>query len=280
MNTQVKEVLEVKGLTKLYGQGCSECLEQTGPSLNTNQCPKCGTIVACADVDFNVYQGEILGIVGESGSGKSTITQCLYFDEEATAGEMYVDNYDQQINIFELSQQKKRSLRSRLLGMVYQNPHEGLRLDFTAGGNIAEKILSSGVYNVQKIRDRASELLERSEISLNRMDDIPRNFSGGMQQRVQISKAIANNPEIVFMDEITSGLDVSVQARVLDLIKQLQREIKMTMVVVSHDLGVIRLLADRTLVVKNGRVVEQGLTDQILEDPQHHYTQLLVNSLL
>jgi putative phosphonate transport system ATP-binding protein len=101
-----------------------------------------------------------------------------------------------------------------------------------------------------------------------------------MQQRVQISKAIANSPPLLFLDEVTSGLDVSVQARVLDLIRHLQRELGVSMIVVSHDLAVIRMLTDRTLVMKNGRIVESGLTDQILQDPQHPYTQLLVSSLL
>jgi putative phosphonate transport system ATP-binding protein len=112
------------------------------------------------------------------------------------------------------------------------------------------------------------------------MDDKPASFSGGMQQRVQIAKAIANNPPLLFLDEVTTGLDVSVQARVLDMIRELQRDLNIAMIVVSHDLSVIRMLTDRTLVMKNGRIVERGLTDQILQDPQHAYSQLLVSSLL
>jgi putative phosphonate transport system ATP-binding protein len=112
------------------------------------------------------------------------------------------------------------------------------------------------------------------------MDDRPESFSGGMQQRVQISKAIANNPPLLFLDEVSTGLDVSVQAKVLDLIRELQRELGIAMIVVSHDLSVIRMLTNRTLVMKNGRIVESGLTDQILQDPQHEYSQLLVSSLL
>jgi putative phosphonate transport system ATP-binding protein len=113
-----------------------------------------------------------------------------------------------------------------------------------------------------------------------RLDDLPAHFSGGMQQRVQISKAIANHPPLLFLDEVTTGLDVSVQAKVLDLIRELQQELGVAMIVVSHDLSVIRMLTDRTLVMKNGRIVEKGLTDQILQDPQHPYTQLLVSSIL
>jgi putative phosphonate transport system ATP-binding protein len=166
------------------------------------------------------------------------------------------------------------------MGMVYQNPRDGLNLDITAGGNIAEKLIMANYFHVGQIRKRASYLLDRTEVPIDRMDETPRQFSGGMQQRVQISKALANNPRLVLLDEVTTGLDVSVQARVLDLILSLQRELSITMLVVSHDLGVIRLVTDRTVVLKNGRVVEIGLTDQILEDPQHPYTQLLVNSLL
>jgi putative phosphonate transport system ATP-binding protein len=138
----------------------------------------------------------------------------------------------------------------------------------------------AGQMHVGGIRQRASYLLEKTEVPVRRMDDTPGTFSGGMQQRVQIAKAIANNPPLLFLDEVTTGLDVSVQAKVLDLIRELQHELGIAMIVVSHDLSVIRMLTDRTLVMKNGRIVESGLTDQILQDPQHAYTQLLVSSLL
>lgn len=275
-----KVILRVENLTKIYGPGCPNCVANTGPARGTNQCFECGSLVACADISFTLNQGEILGIVGESGSGKSTIIRSLYFDHDITSGQAYLINFNESSNVFELSLQKKRYLRNYMLGMVYQHPHLGLRLDFTAGGNIAEKLLSSGDYHIGRIRAKAGELLRRTEVPVARMDDLPRYFSGGMQQRVQIAKAIANCPEIILLDEVTSGLDVSVQAKVLDLIKQLRQELKISMIAVSHDLGVIRLLTDRTAVVKNGRIVEIGLTDQILEDPQHEYTQLLVSSLL
>lgn len=136
------------------------------------------------------------------------------------------------------------------------------------------------VFSFKEIRQRAKDLLERTEVAINRMDESPSNFSGGMQQRVQISKALATNPPLLFLDEVTTGLDLSVQARILDLILELQQELGITMIAVTHDLGVIRLLASRTMVMKYGRVVESGLTDQILEDPQHAYTQRLVASAL
>jgi len=138
----------------------------------------------------------------------------------------------------------------------------------------------SEVDNYAAIRARATELLSRTEVLTERMDELPKKFSGGMQQRVQISKALAINPPLLFLDEVTTGLDLSVQAAILDLILEIQQQQQTAMIVVTHDLGVIRLLAGRTLVMKYGRVIESGLTDQILEDPQHAYTQRLVASAL
>lgn len=274
-------LLRVRGLTKIYGEPISNSIAYTGPNYNTNICPETDAIVACAKIDFDLYPGEVLGVVGESGSGKSTLVQLLYFDTEATGGDVRFRAFeDGKTNILAVSNQKKRYLRNHLMGMVYQNPRDGLNFSFSAGGNIAEKLLMANEFHVGRIRARASGLLEQTEVPVARMDNAPSTFSGGMQQRVQISKAIANNPPLVFLDEVTTGLDVSVQAKVLDLIRGLQQDLGISMVVVSHDLSVIRMLTDRTLVLKNGRIVEAGLTDQILQDPQHAYTQLLVSSLL
>lgn len=280
-------ILDVKGLTKIFGDGCPLCHDSTGTEYETNVCRHCGSVVACIDVSFELYPGEILGIVGESGSGKSTVVKLLHFDWEATSGEMYINStkIDKEINIndrnmLSLSSYQKRQIRNSFMGIVYQNPHLGLRMDVSSGGNIAERLIMANWRNIAKMRGRASELLEKTEIPVERMDEPPRNFSGGMQQRVQIAKALSNNPLMLFLDEVTTGLDVSVQARVLDLIRNLQRELNLSIIVVSHDLGVIRLLTKRTIVMKYGRIVEMGLTDQILEDPQHPYTQILVSSQL
>ncbi|MCD5406616.1 MAG: ATP-binding cassette domain-containing protein [Desulfotomaculum sp.] len=274
-------LLKVRNLNKVYGRGCTQCLALTGPAVDSNICPACNTIIACAGIDLDVYAGEIIGIVGESGSGKSTLIKCLCFDEMPDAGEAYLQNFAAgQTNIFAVSSQKKRWLRNHRLGIVYQNPHLGLRLDSSCGGNIAEKLIAADWYHVGKIRTRAKELLKKTKLPLERLDDLPKNFSGGMQQRVQIAKALANNPPLLLLDEVTTGLDVSVQAQILDLIRQIQQRLGIAMIVVSHDFAVIRMLTERTLVMKNGRVVESGLTDQVMEDPQHAYTQLLINSML
>jgi putative phosphonate transport system ATP-binding protein len=238
--------------------------------------------MACSDVSLELHPGEILGIVGESGSGKSTLLRCLNLDDPPTHGSVFHGHVEEgRRDLFTLSPQRQRWVRSHLLGIVYQAPHLGLNLDFSAGANVAERLLiQDGTPVFGRIRDRAIALLSRTEIPIQRMDGRVRGFSGGMQQRVQIAKALAPSPGVLFLDEPTSGLDVSVQASVLDLIASLQRETQVAMVVVSHDLGVVRLLTQRALVMRLGRVVEKGLTDQVLEDPQHPYTQQLVASTL
>lgn len=276
-----KPIIKVRHLRKKYGDGCEFCKDLRDGCLEKNYCLKCGTVYACQDISFDVYEGEILGVVGESGSGKSTMLACLYFDQEVTSGEVNLSTYKEgEVNIFHVSSQQKRYIRNNVLGMVYQNPSMGLKMDFSSIGNIAEKLISAGYRKVKEMEIRGEELLEHVNIPLFRIKEAPKNFSGGMQQRVQIAKALSNNPPILLLDEITTGLDLSVQANVLDLIKKIQRELGISMIVVSHDLAVIRMLSDRTIVMLNGMVVEQGLTDQILEDPQHPYTQQLVQSLL
>ncbi len=274
-------ILKVRELSKKFGDGCDSCNSLIEGSLDRNYCPVCGTIHACQKISFDLYRGEILGIVGESGSGKSTLVRCLYFDQEATAGNAYIKDYsDGQENIFSVTSQKKRYIRDHIFGMVYQNPYLSLKMRFTSLSNVAEKLIAAGNRNVGKMLDRGHQLFDHVNLEGFRRKDAPATFSGGMQQRVQIAKALSNNPPILLLDEVTTGLDLSVQANVLDLIKELQRELEISMIVVSHDLSVIRMLADRTIVMLNGKVIEHGLTDQILEDPQHPYTQQLVHSLL
>jgi len=276
----MKKILEVRSLDKIYGPGCPKCFESTGPEVNSNLCPHCGSIVAAHDVSFDLHAGEILGIMGESGSGKSTIVRTLFFDDAPTRGEAVFVHEGQEWDLFRLNSARQRWLRNHCFGMVYQNPHLGLNFNISAGGNIAERLLMSDISHYGEIRSRALDLLARTEVLRERMDESPKQFSGGMQQRVQIAKALAIRPPLLYLDEVTTGLDLSVQARILDLILEIGQELGTAMIVVTHDLGVIRILAGRTIVMKNGRIIEAGLTDQILEDPQHAYSQSLVASTL
>lgn len=275
-----KAILKVEDMSKVYGKGCDHCKDHP-ENLTRNFCPECLTVYACRDINFDLYEGEILGIVGESGSGKSTLMQTLYFDQDVTSGRYYLDSYkDGQANLFEADRYEQKQIRNYLLGMVYQNPILGLRMNFSSISNIAEKMIAAGNRNVNEMTDRGNELLAKVDISTMRAREAPKNFSGGMQQRVQIAKALSNNPPVLLLDEVTTGLDLSVQADVLDLIKTIQRDMNISMIIVSHDLAVIRMLADRTIVMHSGIIIEKGLTDQIMEDPQDPFTQKLVYSLL
>jgi len=277
-------ILDLKNICKVYGSFCDKCLESTGEKFNNSICPHCGSVVAVNNINLQLKKGEILGIVGESGSGKSTLLQLIYQDQKASSGilhmESFVDKLGGYKNVLEANASEIGYLRDELMSMIYQNPMLGLNYQFSAGGNIAEKIIMSGTKKYEEIKERALYFLDKTEIPTSRADDYPDRFSGGQQQRIQISKALSSNPKILLLDEPTTGLDLSVQAKILDLIKVLQKEIGFSMVIVSHDLGVIKHLTDICIVMKNGEIVEYGLTDQILEDPQHSYTQLLVSSVL
>lgn len=277
---QQAPILELNHLYKSFGQGCSHCHGHEA-DLKDNYCPHCGTVYALRDVSLAIYPGEILGIVGESGSGKSTLMQIAYFDQKVTKGDYQIHHPQTEgLNLFEASKQTKKWVRHQLLGMVYQNPMLGLRMNYSSIANISEKMIAANNRQVDQMVARSHELLDVVNIPASRAIEPPKNFSGGMQQRVQIAKALSNNPPILFLDEVTTGLDLSVQADVLELIKSIQRDLGISMMVVSHDLAVIRMLADRTLVMHQGRIIEEGLTDQIMEDPQAEFTQKLVYSLL
>ncbi|SDH52146.1 ATP-binding cassette domain-containing protein [Nonomuraea jiangxiensis] len=269
--------LKVDGLGRVYGEQGPRSLPGTGPEHGTSVSPATGAVVAAWDVGFEVAPGEALGIVGESGSGKSTVMRCVAGDERPSRGSAYLSAYDDgRTDVLALDDGARRRLRIDRVAVVYQDPAAGLDLDTSAGGNIAERLTAAGGRHFGRIRERAAELLELTEVPLSRMDDPVRTFSGGMRQRVQIAKALANRPPVLLLDEPTTGLDASVAAGVLDLLRNLLERLGVAAVVVSHDFGVIEMLTRRVMVMQHGRVVETGLTDQLLEDPQHPYSQRLV----
>ena len=251
-------LLTVDGLAKLYGSR-----------------------VGCEDVSFALWPGEVLAVVGESGSGKTTLLNCVAQKLPLSAGTVRYRMRDGEMrDLATLSEAEKRFLARTDWGFVHQNPADGLRMGVSAGGNVGERLMAVGAQHYGNIRDTATEWLERVEVSVDRIDDAPRTFSGGMRQRLQIARNLVTGPRLVFMDEPTGGLDVSVQARVLDVMRRLVSELGLAAILVTHDLGVARLLADRMIIMKEGRVVEAGLTDRLLEDPQHPYSQLLVSAIL
>ena len=240
-----------------------------------------GDRIGCSDVSFDLYPGEVMGIVGESGSGKSTLLNCLAGHLTPDRGAVRFDTRDRGLrDTLAMSEPERRMLGRTDWAFVHQHARDGLRMNVSAGGNVGERLMAVNARHYGDIRASAIDWLGRVEITQDRIDDRPTAFSGGMQQRLQIARNLVTGPRLVFMDEPTGGLDVSVQARLLDLLRGLVREMNLSAIIVTHDLAVVRLLADRLMVMKDGHVIETGLTDQVLDDPQHAYTQLLVSSVL
>jgi putative phosphonate transport system ATP-binding protein len=251
-------LLDVEGLTKRFGDR-----------------------TACQGVSFALWPGEVLGIVGESGSGKTTLLNLVAGHIAPEAGSVRFRLADTRVlDLARLPETERRRLLRGEIGFVHQNPRDGLRLTVSAGANIGEPLMAAGARHYGTIRNAARAWLQRVEMEEGRIDDLPTTFSGGMQQRLQIARALVSEPRLVLMDEPTGGLDVSVQAKLLDLLRRLVADLHIAAVVVTHDLGVARLLAHRLMVMQRGAVVESGVTDQVLDDPQHPYTQLLVSSVL
>ena len=251
-------LLRAHGLTKLFGQ-----------------------ITACRNVSFELWPGEVLAVVGESGSGKTTLLRCLSAQTAPSSGTVeYSTRHQGMVDIFRLSEAERRLLARTDWGFVHQNPRDGLRMTISAGANVGERLMAVGERHYGRLRDTALAWMDRVEIDRQRLDDRPETFSGGMLQRLQIARNLVSGPRLVFMDEPTGGLDVSVQARLLDLLRGLVANLGLSAILVTHDLAVARLLSHRILVMRQGEVVESGLTDQVLDDPQHPYAQLLVASIL
>src|SRR4051794_15922054 len=259
-----------------------DMLENDEPLLVAKSLSKSyGRIVACRDVSFALYPGEVLAIVGESGSGKSTLLQLLSGQLAASGGQVSYRMRDGITrDLATLGEAERRFLFRTDWGFVHQDPAQGLRMAVSAGANVGERLMAVGWNHYGRIRDTASDWLTRVEIDIARIDDAPRTYSGGMRQRLQIARNLVTEPRLVFMDEPTGGLDVSVQARLLDLLRSLVAELNLAVIIVTHDLAVARLLSHRVMVMKGGRVIETGLTDQVLDDPREPYTQLLVSSIL
>lgn len=239
-----------------------------------------GKRVGCYDINFELSKGEVIGIVGESGSGKSTLLNCIAGKMPPTNGAVFFNSSHGIIDLCQSDEALLRKISRTQTGFVTQNSRDGLRMGISAGGNIGERLMANGMRNYKQIRNIALEWLKKVEIDPERIDDTPETFSGGMRQRLQIAANLVTEPKIMLMDEPTSGLDVSVQARLIDVLRKLVTRLNLSMVLVTHDLAVARLMCHRLFVMKNGKIIESGLSDQILDDPRKPYTQLLVSSVL
>ncbi len=239
-----------------------------------------GKTMGCHEISFELEKGEIIGIVGESGSGKSTLLKCIAGKLSSTNGSIFFNSSHGFLDLCRTDEMLLRKIILTETGFVTQNSMDGLRMTVSAGGNIGERLIANGMRHYGQIREMARQWLETVEIDVKRIDDLPSTFSGGMQQRLQIAANLVTDPRLILIDEPTSWLDVSVQARLMDALRKLVAGLNLSMILVTHDLAVARLLSHRLYVMKDGRIVESGLSNQILDDPQESYTQLLVSSIL
>ncbi len=233
---------------------------------------------ALEDVSFDVYPGQTLGLVGESGCGKTTtlmaVMRLLPANGRIPAGQIIFDETD----LLSLSEREMRQYRWRDIAIIFQGAMNALNPVIRVGDQIGEAILLHNLMDRDAADQRVDELLELVGIPKSRGDQYPHQFSGGMRQRAMIAMALACKPRLLFADEPTTALDVMIQAQVLELLKGIQRELGLAIVLVTHDLGVVAEICDTVVVMYGGKVAEYGSSDQVYNNPFHPYTQRLLEA--
>ena len=252
-------ILSIRGLSKNY---------ELGGNFSRGK----DVVHAVEDVNLEIAQGETLGIVGESGCGKSTLGRMLVRLEEPTRGEILFEGHD----LAKEPKKKLRVLRKRFQ-MIFQDPYASLNPRRQIGQIVEEPLRVHGVGKDER-RKIAQDLLKRVGLDENAYEKYPHEFSGGQRQRVVIARALALNPRLVVADEPVSALDVSIQAQVLNLFKDLQKELGLTYIFIAHDLGVVRHVSDRIAVMYLGKIVELAPADDLYEKPSHPYSQALLSA--
>ena len=253
-----KPLLEVQGLRKVF--------KRSGPWFQSDD------FVAVENVSFKLLRGQTVGLVGESGSGKTTVGLCLLRLHEATAGKVFFDGK----NLLDMSNSEFAAYKRRLQ-IVFQNPYASLNPRFTVGEILSEPMQLHGIgSNSADWEKQSLSLLDKVGMPASALKRYPFEFSGGQRQRIAIARSLSLSPEVVVLDEAVSALDVSVQAQVLNLLKDLQKELGLSYLFISHDLEVVRYMSDSLLVMNKGHVVEQGNAAKIYQAPQHAYTQTLL----
>ena len=259
----VKALVKVQGLKKHFS------LEKTFFGKTTSW------IKATDDISFNIPKGTTLGLVGESGCGKTTLGRALLRLVEPTAGQVFYNETD----ITALNAKDLKAMR-RKMQIIFQDPYASLNPRMTIGSSIMEPLLIHGLCkNKQERKERVQELLEQVGLDKNMMNRYPHEFSGGQRQRICIARAIAVQPEFIICDESVSSLDVSIQAQILNLLKDLQEQLHLTYIFISHDLTVVKFISDQIAVMHKGKIVEMNTPDEIYKNPQHPYTKQLIEAI-
>lgn len=256
-----KEILKVENISKCY---------KTKKHLFSKQ----DEHVAVKGVSFTLHDGEVLGIVGESGCGKSTLVKSIIRMIEPDGGSIELFGKDfMSLKASEL----KRARRN--IRMIFQDPYSSLNPRMTVFDIIAEPLLIERKYNKEEITQKVRETMKRVGLDIGFSNRYPHEFSGGQRQRIVIARAIITDPKIVICDEPVSALDVSIQAKVLNLLNDLKEQLGISYIFISHDLEVVRHIADRVVVMKDGEFVEEGSCDEVFESPSHSYTKELLDSI-
>ena len=255
----------------------------TVEGLKTHFHTEDGTVRAVDGVDFDVRRGETVAIVGESGSGKTVTSESVTKIIDIPPGEIVEGSVTfDGMELSSMSSQELQSIRGERISHIFQNPQNGLNPVYTVGRQIAEvlKIHKDGM-SKQERRRKVVDLLDRTGIpeASARIDDYPHEFSGGMKQRVLIAMALARDPDLLIADEPTTALDVTIQAQILKLLEELQDDFNMSIIFVTHDLGVVSEIADRVVVMYSGKVMERGELESVFQNPSHPYTQALIECL-
>jgi len=232
------------------------------------------SLTAATGVSFNIERGETFALVGESGSGKSTIGKMLVGLLQPSEGEILIDGQD----IFSLTDKKMRQALRRRIQMIFQNPYASLNPRWRVGDIIAEPVTAFDLAQGKAVDARVSELLEQVGLASKDAFKYPHEFSGGQRQRIAIARALASEPEFIVCDEPTSALDVSVQSQVLNLMRDLQRDLGLSYLFISHDLSVVRYMADKIGVLYLGELVEVADRETLFAKPRHPYTQMLIDA--
>lgn len=236
-----------------------------------------GYVHAVDDVSFDIKKGETLGLVGESGSGKTTVGRSILRAVDPTGGSVYFNDGENKVAISELDNKALRGMRKKMQ-MIFQDPFSSLNPRLNIKSIVGEPLIVNGVAKGKALDDRIVELLEQVGLKSEHLHRYPHAFSGGQRQRIGIARALALNPELIIADEPVSALDVSVQAQILNLLQELQEELGLTYLFISHDLGVVRHICHRVGVMYMGKIVEIGDTEELFEQRMHPYAQALLNA--
>lgn len=266
MSQEKDVVLEVKGLKKYFPV-------QQGFLRRTT-----GYVKAVDDVSFTVKRGETLGVVGESGCGKTTMGRCLIKLYEPTGGDVLLHTPEKTLSITNLDSQDKRLFRSRAQ-IIFQDPFASLNPRMNILESVGEPLLVNGIAKGRELEDRVAKVVSQVGLRVEHLRRFPHSFSGGQRQRVGIARALVVEPSLIVADEPVSALDVSIQAQILNLLKDLQAELDLTYIFVSHNMAVIRYISDRIAVMYAGKLVEHGDKQEVLTHPRHPYTELLLGAV-